>query len=63
MVSGLRARGGHTVSISWEDEKLHEVVIHAAADGVIPVRYGDQSISLRTEAGQTYRLNADLECL
>ena len=62
-VRGLRARGGHTVNLSWEDGQLHDAVIHAGEDGVIPVRYGDKSILLQTEGGRTYRLNAELERL
>ncbi len=37
-VSGLRARGGYTVSIAWESGELTEAVITPARDGAFQVR-------------------------
>jgi alpha-L-fucosidase 2 len=39
-VTGLRGRGGFTVSLRWENGKLDRAVIASAKGGKIPVRYG-----------------------
>lgn len=66
-VSGLRARGGYTVSIDWQDGHLTEARIAASQSGRCTVRYtgaltvtragGEQVMSgeyFRTEPGETY---------
>jgi alpha-L-fucosidase 2 len=42
MVSGLRARGGFTVDIKWNNSKLGEAVIICNTDRQYPVRYGNK---------------------
>ena len=37
-VTGLRARGGFTVNIAWEDGRLREAYIHAMRDGICSLR-------------------------
>ncbi|MCB0689701.1 MAG: hypothetical protein KDC53_24345, partial [Saprospiraceae bacterium] len=38
VISGLRARGGFTVSISWKDHQVKQAEIHSSLGGVLPVR-------------------------
>ncbi len=49
-VTGLRARGGHTVDMIWSGGELTSGAIHAASDGYIEVRAELNSI---TEGGRT----------
>ena len=60
-VSGLRARGGFTVSIEWTDGCLISADIFCNAASSCTVRYGDESVSLDSAAGETVRLNAELK--
>jgi alpha-L-fucosidase 2 len=59
-VSGLRARGGYTVSMEWKDGKLTSAVIQSSTAGPRQVRSGGKTVTLTFNAGQTIRLNADL---
>jgi Trehalose and maltose hydrolases (possible phosphorylases) len=56
-VRGLRARGGYTVDLAWEDGKLKSVIIQASRSGVCHVKGADKDIwSIEMEAGQRYSL-------
>ena len=59
-VKGLRARGGYEVDIRWKDGKLTEAEIRSNVKGRCTVRYGDKRVSLRTEKGQSYKLDGEL---
>jgi alpha-L-fucosidase 2 len=58
-VSGLKARGGFEVSISWKEGKLESCEIKSLSGADLYVSYGDKLIVRETKAGKTYRLNAD----
>ena len=55
-VTGLRARGGFEVDITWENGKLKHVVIHSLKGGKCTVSYQSEIIELDTEAEHTYPL-------
>jgi len=60
-ITGLRARGGYELDLSWRDGKLEQAVIRAKS-GVNPrVRYGDKVVDCPLEAGGTLRLGSDLK--
>ena len=59
-VTGLCARGGFEVDITWEGGKLVEATIRSKLGRTCKVRYGEKVIELKTEAGKTYRLDATL---
>ena len=59
-VSGLRARGGHEVGMSWTDGKLAGASIRSILGNPCQVRYGDKVIDLPTEAGKTYTFDGTL---
>ncbi len=59
-VTGLRARGGFGVDITWAKGKLVEAVVRASKDRKVRVRYGEKTYNLRAEAGKTYRVLADM---
>ncbi len=59
-VSGLRARGGYEVSMTWRGGKLESAEIRNAKGGRFNVRSGAKTASLTVKPGATLRLNAEL---
>lgn len=56
-VRGLRARGGYTVDLEWEEGKLKSAVITASRSGMCRVKGTGEGIrSFEVEAGQSYSL-------
>ena len=59
-VSGLRARGGHEVSLQWKSKRLQAADIHSLKGGAIKVRSGPKTATITVKPGQTVHLNTDL---
>ena len=57
---GLCARGAFEVSIEWRSGRLLSAEIRSKAGRDCVVRYGDRAVALKTEAGKTYRFDAQL---
>lgn len=56
-VRGLRARGGYTVDLAWNDGKLKSAVITAVHNGICQVKgVGEGIRTIEVEAGQRYSL-------
>jgi len=55
-VSGLCARGGFEVDMSWEDGQLIKAVIHSKAGLPCQVVCGDKTWGLNTKVGKSYPL-------
>jgi alpha-D-xyloside xylohydrolase len=55
-VTGLRARGGYTVDLSWHNGFLAEARIRADHDGNLHLRYRTHAIEHAMRAGDTYTL-------
>ena len=51
-VSGLRARGGFDVSLSWRDRRLIEATLVSRLGNPLTVRYGEQVRRFPTTRGQ-----------
>ncbi|MDR1337238.1 MAG: glycoside hydrolase family 95 protein [Tannerella sp.] len=51
-VTGLKARGNYELDITWKNSKLVSAIIHAARDGDIEVKYGDNKKLLSPKAGE-----------
>jgi alpha-L-fucosidase 2 len=51
-VTGLRARGGYTVNIRWEDGRVKKAEIIPDGDGKIPVRINGRMVTLEGKAGK-----------
>ena len=56
-VKGLKARGGYTVDLVWQDGLLKEAVIRADEAGKGKVRYKGKVQSLQWEPGEEIRLS------
>ncbi len=59
-IHGLRAKGGLTLDIIWQNGKLTSAVLHAAVPYKGTVQYGDEQITVELKAEQTLELN---DCL
>jgi alpha-L-fucosidase 2 len=62
-IKGLLARGGYELDLKWNEGKLTDLVIKAKADGNCQVHYAGKSKTLITKAGETYKLNGELESI
>ncbi len=60
-VTGLLARGGFEVDITWKAGKLTETVIRSKVGSPCRLIYGGRTHEFETRAGQTYRFNHDLK--
>jgi alpha-L-fucosidase 2 len=59
-VTGLLARGGFEVDITWKDGKLAEAVLRSKIGSPCRLVYQDRSVELTTEAGRHYRFEGNL---
>jgi alpha-L-fucosidase 2 len=60
-VTGLRARGGFEMDITWKDGRLTQATLRSRRGKPCTVRYGEKVITFSTEAGASYRLGGTLE--
>jgi alpha-L-fucosidase 2 len=59
-VSGLKARGGFDVAISWSNGKLQKATLVAKASMPLKVRYAGKEVEIKAQAGKTYVVGPDL---
>ena len=59
-VTGLRARGGFEVDITWREGTLTEATIRASLDGPCVVRHGERVVTFDTRPGGAYDLDGEL---
>jgi alpha-L-fucosidase 2 len=59
-VTGLRARGGFEVSLSWKAGKLISTTIRSLTGEPCEVRYGNKSVELNIKKGGTILLDGSL---
>jgi alpha-L-fucosidase 2 len=60
-VSGLRARGGLEVAITWQNGKLVKAALKASQSKPVKVRYAGKEVALQAKAGQTYTFGPQLQ--
>ncbi|MCY3997999.1 MAG: glycoside hydrolase N-terminal domain-containing protein [Flavobacteriaceae bacterium] len=53
-IKGLKARGGLTVDIYWQDNWLDRVIFHSEFDKNFTLLYRDKRVDIDMVAGQTY---------
>jgi alpha-L-fucosidase 2 len=58
-VSGLRARGGFTVDIAWQDGKLIGAKIHSDNGGTCKIRWGEKRAELKIKLGKFVCMNGN----
>jgi alpha-L-fucosidase 2 len=56
-VRGLRARGGYEVDIAWADGRLTGATVRSIAGHEVRIRYGEQTLQLKLQPGQSRRLS------
>ena len=61
--SGMRARGGFEIDCSWAGGKLKTVKIKSLNGNAFTLQDGDQSITLKTQPGQTYRFDGTMKMI
>ena len=61
-VTGLCARGGFEVDMTWKDGQLTSAVIRSKSGQPCRVTYRDKTWESDTEDGATYRLDHNLNC-
>ena len=60
-VTGLRARGGFVIGLSWHDGQLATMSVESLLGNVCRVALDDREIAFDTRAGGTYRLDDLIE--
>ncbi|MBK9314653.1 MAG: glycoside hydrolase family 95 protein [Acidobacteria bacterium] len=60
-VTGLRARGGFEVSITWHDGKLAEARILSRLGKPVTIRYAGKEVRLATKVGKIYSVSPSLQ--
>jgi alpha-L-fucosidase 2 len=59
-VTGLCARGGFEVDMTWEDGALTGAVVRSKLGNPCRLHHGDRAVDLTTEAGKAYALDGQL---
>lgn len=60
-VTGLRARGGFIVNITWENGRLISAIVTSKSGIPCTIRYGDKTVQFDTERGQSFKINSALD--
>ncbi|MGF1925521.1 MAG: glycoside hydrolase family 95-like protein, partial [Bacteroidia bacterium] len=62
-VNGICTRGGFDLNIKWDKGLLKALEVTSKVGGECKLRYKNRNVIIDTKAGETYRLNAELEVL
>lgn len=55
-INGICAKGNFEVSIAWENNQLKEAILTSKAGTPCTIKYGDQTLSFKTQKGQSYKI-------
>lgn len=62
-ITGLVARGGFVVNISWKNGKLTEAIILSKLGGQAKLKYGEKILDFKTKKGKIYKYNRNLDLI
>ena len=62
-VRGLRAPGGFTIDMTWNNGTLTKATIHSHLGNRCRVRFQDSIVELRTRAGHSYGIAPELSAI
>jgi alpha-L-fucosidase 2 len=62
-ITGICARGGFELSISWNDGKLSSLTVLSKLGQDCTLRYGNKEVKLHTAKNGRYSLNAELKAI
>lgn len=54
-ISGLCAKGGVEVDMSWKEGQLADVKLYFSKDGTVVLRYQDSTLEMEVKAGETWK--------
>ncbi|RBQ04034.1 glycoside hydrolase family 95 protein [Pedobacter miscanthi] len=60
-IKGLQARGGFELDLTWANGLLTSLAVKSKTGGNCKIHYKNNSVSIETKAGETYKLNGDLK--
>jgi len=60
-VTGLKARGGFEVGLTWDGGKLVRASVKSTGGRAVTVRYGDRTVEISLKSGATIELNSELQ--
>jgi alpha-L-fucosidase 2 len=60
-VTGLRARGGFTVELAWQDGKLTSATLRSLLGNPCQIRLGNKTADFATRAGRLLQLDGELK--
>lgn len=60
-ITGIRARGGFVLDLTWDKGQLARAVIHSQLGQSCLLRYGSREIELKTEPGKSYAFDGQLK--
>lgn len=58
-IEGLKAKGNFGVSINWQNGQLKEAIITSGSGDECPIRYGNETISIKTKKGKRYSVTSE----
>lgn len=58
-VSGICAKGNFEIDMVWKNNQLNQAVILSKAGSLCTVRYGDKTLSFKTEKGKSYKVTVE----
>jgi alpha-L-fucosidase 2 len=60
-VSGLRARGGFQVDMTWQGGKLTSTTIHSDTGEPCSISYGSKTVDFKIKKGNAITVNGNLD--
>jgi alpha-L-fucosidase 2 len=62
-IKGICARGGFVLDFEWQNGRLKNLQVLSKLSGNCRLNYSGKTINIETQAGKSYRFDADLKQL